>query len=169
VPDTASFELGPGVKVVWDDLDALRASLTDPEARAPWRLEGDLGTGFSALRVLTVATEAGSLLLVAGARPAGADGHDAENPQAALISGSGDVTVMEEALVSTQYAANGNIERATVELYAEGDDYPVRGAGDAVGAAGSDEGPVRRECATLEFRLDGESGFAVFDVLHSIV
>lgn len=166
MPDTASFDLGPGIKVFWDDLDALRGNLTNAAASA-WRLEGHLGGEYSALRVLTAATEAGTLLLIAGARPAGADGHDAENPQAALISGSGEVTVMEEALVSTQYGANGHVQRATVELYAEGDDYPLRGAGDAANAEASNEGPLRRERAVLDFRLDGEAGTAILEILHT--
>lgn len=130
-------------------------------------MEGELGAGHTALRVLTAATNEGSLLLVAATRPDGADGHDEENPQAILIAPSGEVKAIEEALVSTQYSASGTIERVGLELYPEGDDYPVRGAGDVVRTSATGEGSGRREQALLDFRLDGEAGSAILDILHS--
>lgn len=167
MPDSAAFELGPGIRVAWDDLDDLRAALLSGDPLPAWRMEGELGGGYTALRVIAGATNAGGLLLLAAARPSGSDGHDEENPQAVLVSGSGEVTAMEEALVSTQYAANGAIQRVGLELYAEGDDYPLRGAGDARSASGSDEGAIRRERAVLDFRLDGEPGTAVLEIIHT--
>jgi hypothetical protein len=116
--------------------------------------------------VLTGSAGKGTLLLLAAARPDEASGHDAESPRAVLISRSGEAKAIEEALVSTQYSANGQIERLGLELYAEGDDYPVRGAGDARRASASAEGALRHEQAWLDFRLDGEVGDAVLDILH---
>ena len=165
--DHASLDLAPGVRVVWDDLDEVRASLAAEEPVANWRFEGELGSGYSALRVLSGATEKGTLLLLSSLRPHDADGHDAENPQALIVKRSGEVTGFEEALVSTQYAASGAIERVGLEFYAEGDDYPLRGAGDVRGLSASDEGSVRRERAALDFRLDGEPGAAVLEILHA--
>lgn len=167
MPDSATFELGPGMRVVWDDLDGLRATLLSDDPAPEWRMEGELGSAYTALRVLAGATGKGSLLLIAAARPDGADGHDEENPQAVVVKASGDVTAMEESLLSTQYAANGAILRVGLELYAEGDDYPLRGAGDATSASASDEGPIRRERAVLDFRLDGEPGTAVLEIIHT--
>ena len=162
-----AIELAPGIRVTWDDLDETRADLTAGEPSANWRLEGELGSGHTALKVLTASAGKGSLLLLAGARPEGADGHDAENPRAVLVSGSGELKAIEEALFSTQYSAAGTIERVGLELYAEGDDYPVRGAGDVRRASAADEGAVRREQAWLDFRLDGEVGDAILDILHT--
>ncbi len=161
-----AIELAPGIRVAWDDLDQTRTDLAADEPFAQWSLHGELGSGHTALKVLTASAGKGSLLLLAGARPDRADGHDAENPQAVLVSGSGELKAIEEALVSTQYSASGAIERVTVELYPEDDDYPVRGAGDVRRASAADEGALRREHAWLDFRLDGEVGDAILDILH---
>jgi hypothetical protein len=166
VPDSAALEVAPGIRVAWDDLDQTRADLAAGEPSASWRLEGQLGAGHSALRVLTGLAGKGTLLLLAAARPDEADGHDAENPIAVLISRSGEAKALDEALMSMQYSASGRIERLGLELYAEGDDYPVRGAGDARRASASDEGALRHEQAWLDFRLDGEAGDAILDILH---
>jgi hypothetical protein len=167
MPDQAIMDLAPGIRIAWDDLDAIRAGLTEADSSTPWRLEGELGTDHTALRVLTGTTDKGALLLLAGARPNEADGHDAENPQAVIVSGSGDVKVISEALMSTQFSASGAIERVGLELYGEGDDYPVRGAGDATQTSATEEGELRHEQARLAFRLDGEPGAAILDILHS--
>jgi hypothetical protein len=166
VPEGIALELAPGLRIAWDDLSQTRTGLAADEPNAGWRLEGELAQGHAALRVLTGATGKGSLILLAGARPDDADGHDAESPRAVLVSRSGDVKVIEEALLSTQYSANGQVERVGLELYAEGDDYPVRGAGDARGASAGDDGGLRREQSWFDFRLDGESGDAVLDIVH---
>ena len=162
-----AIEPAPGIRVVWDDLAETRSALSAEEPSAPWRLEGELGSSHTALKVLTASAGKGSLLLLAGARPDGADGHDAESPHAVLISGSDELTPIEEALISTQYSASGAIERVGLELYAEGDDYPVRGAGDVRRASAADEGAFRREHAWLDFRLDGEVGAAILDIVHT--
>jgi hypothetical protein len=167
VAEGIALELAPGIRVAWDDLDETRAGLAADEPSAQWRLEGELGAGHTALKVLTASAGKGSLLLLAGARPDEADGHDAENPRAVLVSGSGELKAIEEALVSTQYSAAGAIERVGLELYGEGDDYPVRGAGDVRRASARDEGATRREQAWLDFRLDGEVGDAILDILHT--
>ena len=166
VAEGAILEFAPGIAVAWDDLAETRAGLAADEPSARWRLQGELGAGHTALRVLTASAGKGSLLLLAGARPGEAGGHDAENPRAVLISDSGEVREIEEALVSTQYSASGAIERVGLELYAQGDDYPVRGAGDVKRVSASDEGASRREQAWLDFRLDGEAGDAILDILH---
>jgi hypothetical protein len=166
VADAASLELDGGLRVVWDDLAQVRAGLTSAEPSAGWSLDGELGASHAALRVLTGATSKGSILLIAGARPKDAGGHDAEQPRALLVSGTGEVTAMDESLVSTQYDAAGKVERLGLELYAEGDDYPLRGAGDVTGAETSDDGALRRERTTLAFRLDGEAGTAILDLVY---
>lgn len=165
MPEGIAIEVAPGLNVVWDNLEQARADLAAQEPSAHWRLDGDLGAGHTALRVLTAAAGKGPLLLLAGARPADAHGHDAENPRAVLVSRSGDLRPIEEALLSTQYSANGRIERIGLELYAAGDDYPVRGAGDVRRAATGEEDVHRREQAWLDFRLDGEPGDAILDTV----
>ena len=165
MPEGVAIEVAPGVSVVWDDLERAQTDLAAQEPSALWRFDGSLGAGHTALRVLTAAAGKGPLLLLAGARPADADGHDAENPRAVLVSRSGDLKPIEEALLSTQYSANGRIERIGLELYAAGDDYPIRGAGDVRRAATGEDNAHRREQAWLDFRLDGEPGDAILDIV----
>ncbi|MDQ3728855.1 MAG: hypothetical protein M3355_04640 [Actinomycetota bacterium] len=160
-----AVELEPGLRVTWD-LDEVRAGLGEGEASTLWRIEGALGAGHAALRVLTGMSVEGTILLIAATRPADADGHDSEEPQAVLINASGDVTRIEEALVSTQYAADGSIDRVGLELYRTGEDYPLRGAGDTESTAKASHDGHTREGARLAFRLDGESGTALYEILH---
>lgn len=160
-----AIEAAPDLRITWD-LDEVRAGLGEGGAPALWSLEGALGAGHAALRVLTGMTSEGTIVLMAAARPADADGHDSEEPQAVLIDPSGDVTRVEETLVSTQYAGNGSIDRLGLEFYREGDDYPLRGAGDANTTAKGDQGDHTREGALLDFRLDGEAGTALYELLH---
>jgi len=165
VAERFAVELEPGLRVTWD-LDEVRAGLGEVEGPAIWKIEGALGAGCAALRVLTGMSSKGTILLIAAARPAEADGHDSEEPQAVLIDASGAVTRIEEALVSTQYAGDGSIDRLGLELYREGDDYPMRGAGDVESTARSGRGDHTHEEARLAFRLDGESGTAVYEIVH---
>ena len=160
-----AVELEPGLRVTWD-LDEVRAGLGEVEGPAIWKIEGTLGPGYAALRVLTGMSSKGTILLIAAARPAEADGHDSEEPQAVLIDASGDVTRIEEALVSTQYAGDGSIGRLGLELYRAGDDYPMRGAGDVEASRRTSQGEHTREEARLAFRLDGEPGTALYEILH---
>lgn len=151
-----------GLTVAWDR--AAVAALTNADGEeAPWRLEGELSPRFGALRVISGATRDGALLLLCAARPEGASNHDEELVTAAVVSPEGDTHRIEEALVSTQYAADGAIRRLGLELYKEGDDYPVRGAGDAT-STGGESG---RDVAELDFRLDGSAGTARYDILRA--
>jgi hypothetical protein len=159
----AVLELAPGLRVAWDELATARERVAT-EGDPAWRIDPSSPIrDVAAVRVLTVATDAGDLLLLAGARPAGAPGHDAERPNAVLVRASGEVTVFEEALLSTQTRARGEVARTGLELYAQGEDYPVRGAGDTQVAFRSPSGV---ETALQAFRLDGEPARARFDVLR---
>ena len=154
-----------GLRIVWDR-DTVAAYPEAGTADPAWRLEGELAPAFSALRVLSAATREGGLLLLAAARPAAAEGHDEEAVAALLAPADGAPEPVSEALISTEYAADGSIRRVGLELYKEDDDYPVRAAGDAAGepAAGADAG---RRVARLEFRLDGAEGIALYEIVEA--
>ena len=156
-----------GIGVIWDR--AAVAALATPGDRATpaWRLDGSLDSGFSLLRVVSGATEAGSLLFLCAARRQAAQHHADELVAARVIGPEGDVAEIEEALVSTQYAADGSIRRLGLELYRPGDDYPFRGAGDVTGTSSSEENGARRERAELSFRLDGSPGAATYEILRA--
>jgi hypothetical protein len=155
-----------GISVAWDT-DAVRALANGESRQQPvWRLEGPLAPGFSALRVVSGATADGTLLLLCAARPEAAAHHDEEAVAAVLVSPEGESEAIEEALVSTEYAADGAIRRLGLELYKEGDDYPVRGAGDVTDTNAASAEAERRDVAELAFRLDGSAGAALYEIVH---
>lgn len=161
VGERISIEFGESLAVEWD-LDAVRGLSQD--GKAPWQVRGSLEGRFSALRVLTGLVANGPALLLAGARPNGSAGHDSEQPRALLADGRGAVTEFDEALVSTQYGADGSIARVGLELYKPGDDYPVRGAGDVVSLVRNPDAEPPTEGAWLDFRLDGDRGIAFYEI-----
>jgi hypothetical protein len=155
-----------GLAVTWD-LAAVAALAKPGAGEGPvWRLEGELAPRFSVLRVVSGATRDGALLVLCAARPGEAEHHDEELVAASVVPPDGEPQAIEEALVSTEYGADGSIRRLGLELYKENDDYPVRGAGDARSRAGNagGEGP---DLAELEFRLDGSAGAARYEILHA--
>ena len=155
-----------GISVAWDT-DAVRALVTDESREQPaWRLEGALAPVFSVLRVVSGATADGTLLLLCAARPEAAAHHDEEAVAAVLVSPESAPEAVEEALISTEYAADGAIRRLGLELYKEGDDYPVRGAGDATDTGAAEADGERRDEARLAFRLDGSVGAALYEIVH---
>jgi hypothetical protein len=168
VTDVAEIALAPadGLEVVWDPA-AVAALAGDGGADAePWRLEGSLAPGFAALRVISGATPEGSLVLVCAARPQGAEHHDEDLVAAVVVDPDGESQAISEPLVSTEYAADGSVRRLGLELYKEGDDYPVRGAGDTTSSSSSEADGERRERAELAFRLDGATGRALYETVR---
>ena len=153
-----------GVRVRWDAGAVAAYASAEPE-RA-WSLEGSLTPKHSALRVLSGATADGSILLLAAARPAETEAHDSELIGALLVEDGGNVVAMDEVLLSTEYTADGAVRRITLELYREGDDYPLRGGGDAASTSAGERDGHRAESATLRFRLDGSEGAALYEILH---
>ncbi|HYH60603.1 MAG TPA: hypothetical protein VD766_01935 [Solirubrobacterales bacterium] len=160
--DEIALELG-GVRVRWDAGAVAAYPSADP--KPAWALEGSLTPAHSALRVLSGATSDGSILLLAAARPAAADAHDAELIGAVVVEG-GNAVAMDEVLLSTEYAGDGTIRRITLELYREGDDYPIRGAGDAKSTGTEEREGHHTESATLHFRLDGSEGAALYEIVQ---
>jgi hypothetical protein len=103
--------------------------------------------------VLTAALDDGGLLRLAAARAAGAAGHDAAGIAAVLEDADG-TTRFEEVLLSVQYGPDHAIRRIGLELYPEGEEYPVRAAGD-------------QSNGEFDFRLDGRSGKAALTLATS--
>jgi hypothetical protein len=155
-----------GVSVVWDPAAVRDLTNDGPREQPVWRLDGDISPDLSALRVVSGATKDGALLLLCAARPVDAVHHDEEAVAAVVVSPEGETQAIEEALVSTEYAADGAIRRFGVELYKEDDDYPVRGAGDATATASTEAAGERRDVADLAFRLDGSAGAALYEIVH---
>jgi hypothetical protein len=159
--DELTLAPAAGLGVAWD-VAAVRALATGgPPEQPVWRLDGDLGDGFTELRVVSGATTEGAVLLLCAARPTGAAHHDEDAVAAVLVPAAGrEPEAIEEALVSTEYTADGSIRRLGLELYKRDDDYPVRGAGDVTSTVPADT------VAELAFRLDGGSGTALYEIVR---
>jgi hypothetical protein len=166
VADELRLAPADGIAVSWDRPTVAALATPEAEAGAAWRLDGSLDPGFSLLRVVSGATEAGSLLVLCAVRPQAAGNHAEELVAARVVSPDGDVDEIEEALVSTQYAPDGSIRRLGLELYKPGDDYPLRAAGDATGTSSSEENGASRERAALSLRLDGVPGAATYEIVR---
>ena len=163
VADQLSLESAAGLRVIWDReaAAALAALVAGGDASEPsWQLEGSLEPEFTALRVVTGATAEGALLVLCAARPAGATHHDEDAVSAVFVNSEGDQLEIQDALISTEYGADGAIRRLGLELYPEGEEYPVRGAGDAV------EGDSTGERVRLSFRIDGGEGAALHETVR---
>ncbi len=164
----AEIALSPadGLRVVWDRDAVTALGRSEAADASPWRLEGSLAPGFEALRVVSAATGDGHLLLLCAARPNGAEHHDQDHVAAVLVDPAGEPESISEPLVSTEYAADGTVRRLGLELYKEGDDYPVRGAGDATDSTATEDDGERRQRSELAFRLDGGAGHALHEIVR---
>lgn len=155
------LEPAPGLAVRFESGPA------GPEPEPPaWRIEGELEPRHSALRVLAAALADGSLLVLAAARPADASDHEAESVRALVVGAGGEREEIEEALVSTEYGADGRIRRVGLELYRPDEDYPLRAAGDATASerlAGARPG----DRSLLDFRLEGRRGRAAYEIVRA--
>jgi hypothetical protein len=118
----------------------------------------------------------GVLIAVRATGPAGAE-HDRERVVAQLADAeAGAPEAMQEARLSTTYAADGHQRRAGLELWPHEDsDYPRRAAGEALCAAtlvveaGGDAGAgpgLRWDIAFLDWRMEGRRGVGPYSLLR---
>jgi hypothetical protein len=164
VADEVDLSPAAGIRVSWDRA-AVAALGRNPGAEPGWRLESPLPERYDALRIVSGATADGALLLLCGALPAGAAHHDQEAIAALVVDADGEAKPIEEALVSTEYAADGSVRRLGFELYQAGHDYPVRAAADSRDTPGGN-GAGRPDVTRMDFRLDGGSGAAVHELVR---
>jgi hypothetical protein len=149
----------PGVRVEWE-LAALRA-LADGSTQPAWRLAGEPDwDALESLRVVSAAFEDGRLLAVAAARPVAADGHDAAEPRGILVEAGGEAVEVAEALLSTEYDADGAPSRIGLELYPRPGAIPLRVAADRESPTRVDDGA---EATAMSFRMEGARGSGVFE------
>jgi hypothetical protein len=159
--ETVALELGPdGARIEWEP-DSLRTLAAGESAGPAWRLEGELDwNAVESLRVVSAAFEDGRLLAVVAPRPAGAEGHDAAEPRGVLVQPDGEVVELAEALLSTEYDADGAPSRIGLELYPEPEGIPVRVAADREAPARAGDGS---ETTAMSFRMEGARGAGLFE------
>lgn len=90
------------------------------------------------------------------ARPEGVSGHDQERLSAWLLPASGDMTEVQEPLLSTQYDESGAQSRAGLELWVDVDDrLPMRVAGVRISDAAVELDGWRLQAAFFRWTVDG--------------
>jgi hypothetical protein len=155
---------GDGVRLTWRP-DALEGS----EARqgaSPWDLEEGIDwKRAEALRLVSAVFDDGRKLAVAALRPRAAAGHDADSVASHLVQEGEPVTVT-EALVSTEYDADGLPRRVGLELWTHAEPAPLRVAGDREGAPELSGQGVRRQATRMSFRLEGEVGRGLYEIVR---
>lgn len=117
-------------------------------------------------RTLAVWLEDEQGIALASVRPRGADGHEDEVVSAYVLDE--EATEIDDPRLSTTIDANGRQLRAGLELWVDedGDEGPLRAAGDAVCGTTFDLGELRLDCAFFEWRMDGRRGVGRYDLLR---
>jgi hypothetical protein len=156
---------GEPLRIEWRT-EALAALDPTAQDREPvWRLGGELDWDeVETLRVVSGRLDEGRLVAIAALRPAGATGHG-EEIVAGALGDSEALDRLAEALLSTEYGADGLPSRIGLELYRDGGALPTRIAGDVTATAASEQGGVRRLSAALALRSSGDAGAGVLDLL----
>lgn len=173
-PGTISVEIGADgetpLRLEWalDAMGAMGGRSSPFALPAPWRAEHGLQLDEARLRVVSAAFEDGMALGLAGLRPPGATGHDAERLSATLFRPGADPIVILEALVSTQFDAEGSVSRLGIEVYETEDSAPLRIAADVGESQTREADGIRNEAVAMEFRVEGFTGSGLHEFLTRV-
>jgi hypothetical protein len=133
---------------------------------SPWTVDGDIDwEAVEALRLLGVVFDDGRRLALVAVRPRGTSGHDADEVTSLLVEEE-DLVPVEEALLSTEYDAEGLPRRVGLELWIDPEAPPLRVAGYRARPAAVDAGELRRQATPMSFRVDGVDGEGAYEVLQ---
>jgi hypothetical protein len=136
-------------------------------AESPWRIEGELDwPATEGLRLVSAVFEDGRALALAALRPHGAPGHDRDST-AYRLEESGEPVDLVDALLSTEYDADGLPRRIGIELWAEAESPPLRVAADREGGVDVGGNGIRRAVARMSFRLEGAGGTGTYELLRA--
>jgi hypothetical protein len=107
----------------------------------------------------------GGLLALTASLPRGQEGHGEEEVAAVLCDPDGAPLVFEEALLSTEYGADGVQRRATLELWQDAEDgRPLRGAGTLISSTAVRRGGLHSEIAFFRWSVEGREGLGHYEV-----
>jgi hypothetical protein len=117
-------------------------------------------------RTLGVWLEGEQGIALAAVRPRGAAGHEDEVVSAFLLDE--EPVGIDDPRLSTALDASGRQLRAGLELWVdeEGEEGPLRGAGQAVCGTTFDLGELRLDCSFFTWRMDGRRGVGRYDLLR---
>ena len=161
-------EGGEPLRLAWDRgmAESLATGDRGGQPGSPWRGEDEVDwERVEALRLVSAAFQDGRALAVAALRPRGAAGHDADSVAHHLVE-AGEPVELTNALLSTEYDADGLPKRIGLELWAEDESPPLRVAADREGQVEARGDGVRREVARMAFRLAGTSGAGLYEVVR---
>jgi hypothetical protein len=109
----------------------------------------------------------GGLLALSSVRPRRAKGHGDEVVSAVLCGPDGAPVDVSEALLSTEYGADGVQRRATLELWVDAESaQPLRGAGTLISASEIGEPGARGTIAFFRWALEGREGLGHYEVVR---
>src|SRR5690348_8495620 len=100
----------------------------------------------------------GGLLALTSTMPAGGREHGDEEVAAVLSDPDGAPLTFEEALLSTEYGEDGVQRRATLELWPETDELPLRGAGTLINSVSVRRQGIDSEIAFFRWSVEGREG-----------
>ncbi len=105
-------------------------------------------------------------IALASVRPRGAEGHEDEIVSAWLLDD--EPVSIDDPRLSTTLDGGGRQLRAGLELWVdeEGEQGPLRGAGEAVCGTTFDLGELRLDCSFFRWRMEGSAGVGRYDVLR---
>jgi hypothetical protein len=107
----------------------------------------------------------GGLLSLSAVRPAGAGGHE-EEVSAAMCDPDGAPVEVSEALLSTEYGADGVQRRATLELWTNEEAHPLRGSGSLIASAQVEREGGLAEVAFFRWALEDREGLGHYEVVR---
>jgi hypothetical protein len=166
VADRLRLELDGGGVVEWELASLMRsADAADPGAEPAWALTHEPDwERIQSLRLITAAAGETALALAA-ARPAGATDHSTDGV-ALVIAGAEGADTADEALLSTEYDAEGRVRRLGIEAWLEGGAGKRIAADRSGDAASAQRGGLLREATPLAVRFDGEWGSGLHELLR---
>ncbi|MFL5874075.1 MAG: hypothetical protein ACJ75T_11485 [Solirubrobacterales bacterium] len=110
----------------------------------------------------------GRLLALTSTMPAGGREHGDEEVAAVLSDPDGAPLTFEEALLSTEYGEDGVQRRATLELWPETDELPLRGAGTLINSVSVRRQGIDSEIAFFRWSVEGREGLGTYEVSRAV-
>lgn len=109
----------------------------------------------------------GGLLALTAVRPPGGRGHGDEKVTAIVCDPDGAPVEVAEALLSTEYGADGVQRRATLELWADAEEgQPLRGAGTLISSARVSQPGLISEIAFFRWSVEGREGLGHYELVR---
>lgn len=119
-------------------------------------------------RAIGIVFDDGGLLALTASQPGGREGHGEEQVAAVLCDPDGAPLAFEEALLSTEYGADGVQRRATLELWPDAEDgHPLRGAGTLISSAAVERGGLRSRIAFFRWSVEGREGLGHYEIART--